>query len=345
MKHKYKDIKGSRREFLFEVPAEEVKKRIDKAFDEIREVVTVPGFRRGKVPREILEKYHGREARDQAARDMVSDSYSRALKESKTIPVGLPQISDIEFTDGKTATYKAIVDIRPKIDFIACEKIKVMRKSSDVKEEEVEKYISMVQESYAQFKDVVDRASRKGDYVICDVSAEADGKPLHEDKKDIWFLMDKNHSLPELVDGLTGARKGDDKEITAVLPDEEDKEKKAPAGAKNDKSGKKAIFKIKVKMIKEKELPEINDEFIKKLGGLETVDKFKEAARNDLKRKKENDSRVDIKNQILERLLKSSQFIPPQGLVEEERESLVQEAKDALLKNKISEDDINKRIK
>ena len=123
MKYNKKDIEGSRREFLFEIPVEEVKKTLDKVYKEINNTVLIPGFRKGKAPREILEKYHGGEAMEKAARNMVGDSYSQALKESDTVPMGLPQISDVQFTDGKEASYKAVVDVRPEVDLLGYDKL------------------------------------------------------------------------------------------------------------------------------------------------------------------------------------------------------------------------------
>ncbi|MDB4349473.1 trigger factor [Omnitrophica bacterium] len=328
MKHKYKDIKGSRREFLFEIPLEEVKRRLDKAYDDIREGVSIPGFRKGKAPRELLEKFHSIEVRERAAREMVSDSYRQALRESNTVPVGLPQISDIEFKDGKNATYKATVDIKPKVDPVPYDKIRIKKKPVDIKEEDLEKYISALQESYAQFKAVEERPAKLGDYIICDVVCEIDGKPKNGEQKNIWFLMDKNHSLPELVDGLVGASKGQMKEIEATLPHEK----------------KRAFFKVRVNLIKEKELPQINDDFVKGMGAYQNVAQFKDAAKKDLMRKKENEVMTDMNNQILEKLLENSHFSPPQGLVGEEMEKIVSQAKEDLRKNNAKEEDIEKRI-
>lgn len=328
MKYNKKDIEGSRREFLLEVPVEEVKKGLDRAYMEINNTVSIPGFRKGKAPREILEKYHGEEAIERAARDMVGDSYSQALKESDTVPVGLPQISDVQFTDGKKASYKAVVDIRPEIDLMSYDKIKVKKKHVDIKEEEVDKYISMLRESSAQFKAAEGRAAKLEDYIICDVSCEADGKPVYEEKKNIWLYMNKGQSLPELVDGLVGAEKDDTKEIPATLPQDK----------------KKVLFTIKVNAIKEKELPELNDDFVKTIGPYENLAALKESAKRDLLHKKENESMTELKNQIYDQFLNNTRFVAPQGLVDEEVERLIEEAAEGLRKNNVNKDDTEKRI-
>jgi trigger factor len=336
MPYKFKDIPGSRREFTFEVTAEEVRKRLDSACDEVGKEVAVPGFRKGKAPREIIDKHHGGEVRERAIRDVVNDSYWHALEESGTSPVGLPVISGLEFSEGKSASYKATVDIRPEVHLRDYGSIKVARKRAAVTEEDVDSYISSLRESYAEYKTVEGRPAAAGDYVVCDVACLVDGKPLHEEKKNVWFLMDKKQSLPELVDGLTGSAKDDSKEIKAMLPEDNTD----PASSK-----KEALFRIKVNLIKEKELPALDDEFIKTIGGpFKTIAEFREAVKKDLQHKKDNDSMAETWNRILDEFLKEARFEPPLGLVEEEAENLAGDAREKMRSNSIKDADIEKRI-
>jgi trigger factor len=335
MKHKFRDIEGSRREFTFEIPAEEVKERLERAYGEIGREVTIPGFRKGKAPRELIEKYHGDQAREKAARDLVNDSYWQALEETNTSAVGLPLISDVELAQGKAATYKATVDIRPAIELADYGRIKVTKKKAEVTDEDVDRYISTIRESYAKFKTVEDRPAGPGDYVVCDVSCFADGKPVHEERKDVWFLMDKEHSLPELVDGLAGSAGGQVKEIEAALPED----KSDPS-----RSNKRALFKVKVKMVKEKELPALDEEFIKSVGPYKTVEELRAAARTGMEYKKENEAKDNMWNQVLDNFLKNARFEPPAGLVEEEMARLADEAKDKMKRHNLKEQDIARRM-
>lgn len=334
MKHKYKDVGDSRREFIVEISSEEVKERLDGIYDHMRKTADMPGFRKGKIPRDILEKYHGDTARERALTDIVNDSYRRAVKESSTRVVGLPHISDIEFNEGKDVSYKAIVDVRPKIDLKDYKKIKVKKRPVEIKDEDLERYLSALQESYAQFDNVEDRPAKLENYLICDIICEVDGKPIHQEQKNIWFLLNKDHSIPELVDGLVGSSKGDTKEIKTTLPE----------NVKDARYSKKeALFKVKVNEIKEKRLPEINDEFVKGLGTYQNVAEFKEAAEKDLIRKKENYIRQDMSNQIFEYLLKNSHFSAPKGLIDEETDRLVKDAKEDLRKKSVDKDEIEKK--
>ena len=247
MNYKHKDIEGSRREFTIDIPHKEVQQRFSSVLDQIGKTAKIPGFREGKVPRELLERHYGATARERVLSDLVSDSYREAIKESNTVPVGLPLISDAELKDGKDFSYKATIDIRPKISIKAYKNIKIKKKAVDVKGEDVEKYISVVKESYAQFKSVENRTAKLNDYIVCDIVCEVDGKPLYDQQKDVLFSLDRDHSLPELVDGLMGVSNGDKREIEATLPEN----KEQPEYSK-----KRALFKVDTKTIKEKEPPE-----------------------------------------------------------------------------------------
>jgi trigger factor len=335
MKHRYKDIEGSRRQFHIEISSDEMKSRLDAAFEGIRKTANIPGFRKGKAPRELLEKYHGNAAREKVLSDAVGDSYRTALKESNTLPVGMPRISEVDYRDGQDVTYKATVDMRPKVDLMPYSKIKVKKGKLDVNEKEVDDYIASLRESYAQFKSVEDRRSKPGDHLICDVRCERDGKPVCDERKNIWLALDEGQTVPELLEGLLGAEKGETREIRAQLPDSDGK----PGGPE-----KEALFTVRINEIKEKQLPEIDDEFVKRLGTYKNLAELREAAGKDLMRKREKQIRVDISNNILAQLLKGSRFSPPRGLIDEEKERLIKEATEELRSRKIKEDDITKQI-
>lgn len=317
MKHKYKDIEGSRREFAVEVPPEEVQKRLDYVYGEMMKVAQIPGFRTGKAPRHLVEKYHSKEAKERVLGDIISDSYRQAVAESDTAPVGLPAISDVACGDGEAFTFKATVDIRPKVQIRDYRNIRVNKKKVGVKEEEITRYIEALRESYAQFKPVEGRPSKLGDYLICDILCEVDGKPVYKEQKNIFLPLDKGHSLPEVIDGLAGAMEGESKVISATLP---------AGGERPEYAGRKALFKIKVHSIKEKTTPDLNDEFVKSLGSFENLDQLKDAVKTDLLRKKENMVKNDISNQILERFLTENRFDAPRGLVGEETQRILKEA-------------------
>ena len=321
IKHKFKDLEGSRREFTISVPKDVVDKKLDSVYSEMSGVVNVPGFRKGKIPRDILEKHHAGAARERALSDIISDSYRMAAKESNTVPVGLPDISDVEFSEGADLTYRATVDIRPRITMKKTRGIKVKKRRPKIGDEEVAGYIEKLRDSYAQFELIEGRAAEKGDYVICDVICEVDGKPIHDEQKDAYLFLDKAKTLPELVDGLSDSSAGDLREIKAIMPENP----KDPQYSK-----KEALFKVKVSAIKVKKLPKLDDEFVKALGTYKTLDEFKGAVQKDLLRREEGVIRESMASQILEHLLKECQFQVPKALLSEETDKIFNEVKENL---------------
>ncbi|NQT06975.1 MAG: trigger factor [Candidatus Omnitrophica bacterium] len=335
IRHKYKDIEGSRREFTVHVFSEEVKKRLDAVYEDIKRNANIPGFRKGKAPFDILEKHHKGAAHERVLNDLIGDSYRVAMEESKTVPISLPQISDVEFKDAKEISYKATVDTRPKLSIKRYKGIKVEKKKVVVKDADIDKYITSLREAYAQFKSIEDRAAVLGDYLMCDLLCEVDGKPIQKEQKNILLSLDKQHTLPGLVEGLAGIEKGQAREIKAILPENP-----------NDPqySKKEALFKVKANEIKVKELPEVNDEFVKSLGAYKSVTELKDAARKDLAKREENRLKTDMHNQLITKLLKDVQFAPPKGLVIEESERIMQDIKNDLQKKNLKKADIDKRV-
>ncbi len=321
IKHKFKDLEGSRREFAVSVPKDVVDKKLDSVYSEMSGVVSVPGFRKGKIPRDILKKYHSDAARERALSDIISDSYKIAAKESNTVPVGLPDISDVDFSEGKDFTYKATVDIRPRITMKKTRGIKVKKRRPKIGDEEVAKYIEALRDSYAQFESIEDRAAEQGDYVICDIICEVEGKPIHDEQKDAYLFLDKQKTLPELVDGLIDSSAGDLREIKTMMPENS----KDPQYSK-----KEALFKVKVNAVKVKKLPKLDDEFIKALGTYKTLDELKAVVEKDLLRREEGVVRESMASQILEHLLKECQFQAPKGLLNEETDKIFNEIKENL---------------
>ncbi len=247
MKHKYKDIEGSRREFTLEIPYKELDLKLEEIFASLQKNAEMPGFRKGKVPLDMLKKQHNDAARERALGDLVGDSYRKAVKDTATDPVSLPTISDLQFKEGQDIKYKATVDIRPKITLKNYKGMKLKRHVKEVKDEDVDSYLATLKKSY---------------------------KEINKSEEEI----------------------------------------------------------------------EINDDFIKKLGGpYKTLAEFKEAVKKDLKRREELHADSDMKGQILKILLKNANFNTPKGILTEETEMLVREAKENLKKRGIKEDEIKKK--
>ena len=315
MKQRHKEVKGSKKLFEIEVPKDAVKKRYDEIRDDIKKIAEIPGYRAGKAPRDIVEKFHGEKIKEETLQDLIAHSYRQALDESKTDTVGVPEVTDVIFDLEKGLSFKVKVDVRPTFNLKKYKGIPVKKEKPDVKEEGVEKYLSVLRESKATFTDASTRPAKTGDFAVCDLECFVGEKAIYPKRNGVWIMLDKSNPVPGMVEGLTGKSTGENVEVKTTLPkDFQDKEY----------SNKEAIFKINILNIKERQLPELNDEFVKSLGAYKNIDELKKVIRDDLKRKLEHRIRQDMEHQILSHLLKDMNFTAPQNLVDRETKRLVE---------------------
>jgi len=335
MKKKIKNIEECRKLFEIEIPSEEVNKQMEECYKKIEKVAKIPGYRAGKIPKDLLEKHYGDQATKEVVEDLIGDAYQKAIEESGFIPLGFPQISDVKLDDKKTLSFKAEFNIRPKIELKQYKGLKLNKKAIEIKEEDVERSTKTLQESTAKFKNTEARPVQIGDYIICDSEVFVDGKAIAKKRENIWMPVEEKSYIPNLSTGLVGTAIGDEKEIETILPQD---------FSNKEYANKRAIFKIKIKEIKEKILSEIDDAFAKD-AGYNNLAELKDSLRALLKNQAERQVRQDLENQIVEQLLGSSKFNVPASLVERQTQHLFEEEKNNLLKQGLKEDDIKSKEK
>ncbi len=333
MKKKIKHIEECRKAFEIEVPSTEVKKRLDECYQKLSKTAAVPGFRAGKAPRDLLEKHYGERATQEVVEELIANSYQQALEESDFIPLGMPQITDIKLDEAKILSFNAEFNIRPKIELKNYKGLKLNKKKIEVKEEDIEKSIKALQESNAKFVDAQNRPTRIGDYIVCDSEIFVEGKSIAKKRENIWMPVEEKSLIPNVSKALTGANIGDEKEIETVLPQE---------FPNKEYADKKAVVRIKVKEIKEKVLPQIDDGFTKDLG-YNDLAQLRASIKAVLENQVERQIRQDLENQALERLLEGSGFNIPSSLINKQLAYLVEEEKDRLLKQGLKEVDFKKK--
>ena len=212
--------------------------------------------------------------------------------------------------------------------------IEVTKNRISVSKEEKDEAIERLRNMYVAHRDA-DRPVRKGDYAVCDIEAFGEGKPISKKNNNLWILADKEASLLGMGEELIGLTKGQMEEIDTTLPENYPDKKYA---------GKRAMFKILVNGVKEKVLPEIDNDFCKKLN-VENVEALAREIESQLFLRKENDLKIRMKNQILERLLKDTRFAVPSSLVKRQKEIFIKQLKDELLRKGVQEDDVLKKEK
>ena len=329
MKYKHKDMEGSKRLFEIEVSSKILKEKYEEVLNHIKKIAHIPGYRKGNAPRDLLEKSHGQKIKDETIQELVSHSYRHALSESKTDAIGMPEISDLDFNLDKGLFFKLTVYMNPKVSIKRYKGLAVKKQKAEVKPEDVDKYLSILQESNATFKDVHERPVKMGDYVVCDMECLVDEKAIYPKRQGVWVVIEKKNPVSGLIEGLINHKAGEMVEIKTTLPQDFQDEKYR---------NKAALFKVNLREIKEKHPSELNDEFAKKIGQYNNVEELKKAINLDLARNLEARVRQDMEHQILSQLLKETKFSVPANLVKAETNRLIELRKKELSQKMPKED-------
>ncbi|MDD5680505.1 MAG: trigger factor [Candidatus Omnitrophica bacterium] len=326
---KYKVTQNDKKQKVIQIhiPKEIVAEELEKVYSEISKSASMPGFRAGKAPLDLIKKRYQKEAREEVTKNLMFDSFNKAVTESKINLLGSPEISDFEFTEEKGMSYNATVNTRPEIKIKSYKGLTLKKTDTEVKDSDVDSYINSMREMSARFKTKEGKAV-KGDYLIADMDCYVEGNFV-EKKEGAWLYVDDDAYIPGKVLEGTGVN------------DEKDVEKELPEGySRKELAGKKAKFHIKIKEVKEKTLPELNDEFAATMGKFHNMAELKEAVRENLKHHNKIEERRSLEHQALVLLDKSSTFDVPQSIVDRHLERLLEEAKKRLQKENYSEDEI-----
>lgn len=314
-----------------EVSKAAIQEEFERYYNELRKTAQVPGFRKGKAPRQILEQRYANKANDRVLSNLVNDTYHQAVEKENIKPITIPHISDIDFKKDEKLTYQAKVDVYPNFNLKEYKNIKLKKQALVVKDEEVDKVLSFLQERYAQFLPIENRGTKIGDYVICDYSYSVNDKVL-EKKEHVWLWVNKEMFIPGLSKELEGINLTEKKEFKIKLP-----EKFHPA----EFAKQTALFSILVKEIKEKKLPTLNDEFAKMIGK-NSLAELKTHLKEDLKKEKEAQIRQDIKSQLIDCLVKRMPIDVPPTLFEKRKQLLKNTTKQRLKQQGMTEEQIIK---
>ena len=287
MKTDVEELSPTRVKLTIEVPFEELKPSLDKAYREVSRQVRIPGFRPGHVPPRIIDQRLGRGAvLEQAINDAVPQLYGKALEDSEIRALGQPDLEITKLDDGDQLAFTAEVDVRPKFDLPDVSTIPVTVENAEVGPDEVEEYLSDLRERFASLRGV-DRPAAEGDYVSIDLSASANGKLVDDAQASgISYQVGGGTLLDGLDETLTGMSAGDATTFTAEL-------------AGGDHAGEQAEVSVTVHSVKVKELPELDDEFAQSASEYDTLGEFRAGTRGRL----ENVKRLGQVGQARDRAL------------------------------------------
>lgn len=319
--------------FEIDIPKESVDKAFDEVYAEISKVAAIPGFRAGKAPKELVKKHYAKKASEEAIQRILPDAYAAALKEHGIVPIGSPEISDVVFEEGKAMSFKARVDTRPKFNLKNYKGIAVSRKKVAIDKADIDKTLENVQQMHAKYESPGERPLQMGDYAVSDLDCSADGKPLHRKREDLWLFLDKDTIALGLSDGMVGMKKGDEKDIEVTLS------KDYP---NKDLAGKKAIYHVKVKDIKVRKLPEIDDALAKELGK-DNLESLKKDIATGLEEQAKRNAEIEVENKVLAKLIDDNDFAVPGGFVARQLGYMVENAKRHLVEKGFRKEDLDKK--
>ena len=301
-----------------EVSAEELEKALDRAYKKQRKSIQVPGFRKGKVPRMIIEKMYGPAVfYEDAADDLVSAEYPKAYDECGLEIVSRPNISIVQIEKGKPFIFSADVAVKPEVELGQYTGIEVTKQNTKVTAKEVEQRLENEQKRQVRKTDVTDRAVKDGDEIDLDFDGYVDGEQFKGGKAEGYSLTIGSHTfIPGFEEQLIGVMPGEDKDVIAVFP--EDYQEKSLAG-------KEATFKCKVNKIIDKEYPEINDEFAAEVSEYETLAEWKKALKKEMTEFKKEQAKNAISNEAVQIAAENAKMDIPQMMIDSQVEQIARD--------------------
>ena len=306
MKTDVEELSPTRVKLTIEVPFEELKPSLDKAYREVARQVRIPGFRPGHVPPRIIDQRLGRGVvLEQAVNDAVPQLYGKALEDNDVLALGQPELEITRLDDGEQLAFTAEVDIRPRFELPDLAGMPVTVDDAEVSPDEVEEYIAGLRERFASLKGV-DRPAGTGDYVSIDLSASVDGKPVEDAQASgISYEVGSGSLLDGLDEALTGMSAGDTGTFTAEL-------------ASGEQAGQQAAVAVTVHSVKVKELPELDDEFAQSASEYDTLGEFRAGTRSRLHTVKRMQQAGQARERALDALLARIDIPLPERLVASE---------------------------
>lgn len=301
-----------------EVSSEEFENAIAKAYKKNKNKISMPGFRKGKAPRAMIEKMYGKGIfYEDAANSIIPDAYADAAKESELEIVAQPEIDVTQIESGKPFIFTATVALKPEVTLGEYKGIEVEKKEVEVTDEEVEAEINKVRESNARMLDIDDRATQDGDTVLIDFDGYVDGKQFEGGKADDYSLVLGSHSfIDNFEEQLVGKDIGDDVEVNVTFPENYQAE---------ELQGKPAVFKVKIKEIKVKELPELDDDFAQDVSNFDTIAEYKEDLKKKLTENKEEALKREREEAVIGKIIENAQMDIPEQMVDAQTRQMTQE--------------------
>jgi trigger factor len=317
MKVTVEELSPSRRALNVEVAPEQVAATMEATLKELSRKIHVPGFRKGKVPPEILQRRFQSDIQEEVLRELIPDSYRQALTQVELTPVSQPRVEDVHFHAGEPLRYRAIVEVKPPVTMKDYRGIPLERKAVEVTDQEVDRALEFLREDAAEYAPMEGWPAMRDDLIVLDHEGSIHGKPFKGGSgKNLTLLLGRGGYLPGFEEQVVGLQKGDSKQFRLTFPAD---------FPRKDLAGRTAEFRVTIKEVKKRRVPELNDEFARTAGDVESVAALRDKLRERLKARKVREQEVELKRTLLEKLGATHEVELPEALVEAEAASLLQE--------------------
>lgn len=311
MKARLEEISPVKKKLFIEISQETYLKKLDQAYQKLNQKVAIKGFRKGKTPRAILEKYYKEKTEADLFTELLEESYVWALKEQHVHAVTPPKISDLKKEDATGISYVAEVEVRPEVKLAQYREIPLKKTSTQPADREVEKELENLRESHAEIRPVEgNNPIQAGQIALIDFIGFKEGKPFEGgNAKGVSLELGKGLFLADFEAGIVGMSKGETKKVELTFPQD------YPSA---ELAGQKVEFEITLNDIKEKNLPELNDDFARDLGDYNSLEEVKKKIREQIAAQKEQVSRIEMISQTVDFLIEKHPFEMPEGMIEQE---------------------------
>jgi trigger factor len=301
-----------------EINAEEVRKEEAKILQRYKRELKIPGFRQGKVPARYIEKNYGAAIRDVAVQNLLPGIYEQVLEEHQLAPLGDPKFENMESESQGNIKVDITFEVSPKVEISGYENLEIEVKKKDVGEQEIQEVLEKIREGFATLK-VVDRESKADDYLIVDLAPVLESGEINEKEMMHNYPVDLSSGslFEEFQQGLLGMRIGEEKRITVNYPE---------GFPDKTKAGTQTIFYVSLREIKEKVLPDLDDDFAKKIAeDIENLDELKKRIQKDLVEEEERRFDREVEERMIDRIIENNPFEVPEIMVDNYLTSLIEE--------------------
>jgi trigger factor len=327
---------GVKREISVEIPADEVARETETIVQKYQKVARLPGFRTGHVPASIIKQRFKEDLKSDVVEALVPRYFRKEAEKLGLIPVSQPQVTDLHIHDGEPLRFKAKFEIMPEVVVEGYKELRADHPEIVVKDEEVEDALNNLREQHATFTSVEGSPLAEGDFA----QASMDGKPKEDDGTAQPVHMDEvlieiggKNTVPEFTQNLRGANTGDEKEFEVVYP-----------GDTSDKrlAGKTFVYTVKIQAIKQKTLPELNDDFAKQLGEFTSLEQVRKQIRENMHAERKHHAEREAKDKLVAELVKRNDFEVPESLVDRQIDLRLERGLRALAAQGMKMEDLKK---